>query len=167
MQQALVLALRHLLVGDECQNMPHEPESSKVHPSHERATLLLSESKGLLDRFASLSERVVSSEGSRLNKRKWGGEFTRLRRIITDREDQVKGQIQGLLSMNKSRMKQESGQSNAIGAETEKWDCLIARLSEGQGEASDTTSNVRAVSWGSAARQTRKGVKRLAGYLAE
>lgn len=144
-----------------------EPKSSTVHPSHEKAALLLSESKDLLDQFAVLSKRVVSSEGSRLNKQKWAGDFTRLDRILTAREGQVKGQIQGLLSMDQSKRKQESVHLNAIGAETETWDGLIAQMNGGQGEASDTTSNVRAVSWGSAARQTRKGVKRLAGYLAK
>ena len=144
-----------------------EPKGSMLHPSHEKAALLMSESKDLLDQFAVLSERVVSSEGSCLNKEKWADDFSRLDRILTAREGQVKGQIQGLLSMDKSKRKQESVHLNAIRAETETWDDLIAQMNGGQGEASDTTSNVRAVSWGSAARQTRKGVKRLAGYLAK
>ncbi|KAG7008413.1 DNA polymerase iota [Physcia stellaris] len=146
-QQALVLALRHLLGDKEREKMLPEPESWTLHPSHEKAALLLSESKDLLDQFAVLSKRVVSSKGSRLNKEKWAGDFTRLDRILTAREGQVKGQIQGLLSMDKSKRKQESVHLNAIRAETETWDGLIAQINGGQGEASETISNMGALKY--------------------
>ena len=162
-----MLALQHDLVCRDRVGTVPVPKGMTVHSNSEKARTLLSTSKGLLKQYAALSDEVTSSDDLRLSKQEWKGDVLRMDDIIMSKGSQVKGQVQRRLAMAKSRFEEGSQDRKASDPRKDVWDYLISPTNGGQGEASGAVWDPQAMSWGGAARNAKKGVKRLLRYLPE
>ena len=143
------------------------PKGMTVHSYSEKAVALLSTSKGLLKQYTALSEQVASSEGLRLNKQEWEGDVVRMEDIIMSKGNQVKSQVQRRLGAAKSRFEEGPRDRKALDPKQDAWNHLIPPRNVGQGKASGATLDAQAMSWGGAARNAKRGVKRLVRHLPE
>lgn len=143
------------------------PKGMTVHSNSEKAVTLLSKSKGLLEQYTVLSEQVTSSNGLRLSKKEWEGDVMRMDDIIMSKGSQVKSQVQRRLGVDNSRLEEKSRNRKALDPRKDAWDQLISPTNGGQGKACGAAWDAQATSWGGAARNAKKGVKRLVRYLPE
>ena len=162
-----MLALQHDLVCRDRVGLVPVPKGLTVHSNSEKAKTLLSTTKGLLKQYTALSDEVTFSDDLRLSKEDWKNDVLRMDDIIMSKGSQVKSQVQRRLAMTKSRFEKESRDRKASDPRKEIWNCLISPTNGGQGEASGAASDPQAMSWGGAARNAKKGVKRLVRYLPE
>ena len=162
-----MLALQHDLVCRDRVELVPVPKGTTVDSNFEKAITLLSTSKGLLKQYTALSDEVTSSDDLRLSKQEWKGDVLRMDDIIMSKGNQVKNQVQRRLAVAKSRFDEASRDRKASDPRKDAWDYLIPPTNEGQGEASGAAWDPQAMSWGGAARNAKKGIKRLVRYLPE
>ncbi|KAL8797229.1 MAG: hypothetical protein Q9195_000696 [Heterodermia aff. obscurata] len=167
MQAVYALALQHNLVRRDGVEMIYVPKNMTVHPDSEKAVILLSTSKSLLEQYTTLSEQVASSDGLRLSKQGWEGDVMRMDDIIMSKDNRVKSQVLRRLDVAKSRLEEESQDAKALDPKKNAWERLISSTNGGHGDASGAEWDAQAVSWGGAARNAKKGVKRLVRYLSD
>ena len=167
MGQALVLVSKHSLVSESTEELHSTyggpTRRRALHPAAGTAARLLSKSKDLLERYAVLSDRIGCSEGLRWSEQGCEGDVKLLKSLMLKRDGHVKSQVQRLLGETKDQPKEVLQNDKATGEETRIWDDLDERT----GEARSTIHDIEATTWGMAARQVKKGVKRLVKYLPE
>ena len=160
-----MLALQHNLVRTDGVEMTPVPRGMTVYSSSEKAVTLLSTSKGLLEQYTALSEQVASGDDLRLSKQGLEGDVMRMHDIIMSKGNQVTSQVQRRLGVAKGRFEEGSRDRKALDPKTDAWNHLISPMNGGQGKASDAAWDAQAMSWGGAARNAKKGVKRLVRSL--
>ena len=162
-----MLALQHSLTRRDGAETIAVPKGLKVHSKSEKAVTLLSTSRSLLEQYTTLSEQVASSDGLRLNKREWEGDVMKMENIIMSKGNQTRSQVQRRLGGARSRFEEESRDQKGLAPKKDLWDHLISPTNGGQGKACSAAWDAQAMSWGGAARNAKKGVKRLVRYLPE
>lgn len=166
-RQALALSLQYGLVGKARTEFHGMPETSTtildLHPAATTAAGLLSKSKDLVERYSALCERIGSKEGQRLREQDSEGDVTLLRAVMSKRESHVSRQLHRLISEVKGQSKVASPVPMSPEEEGRTWD----KLMEGPGSPRNGVHGAETATWGMAARQAKKGVKRLVKGLPE
>ena len=160
-----MLVLKTSLGSAAREGIPSEQQEPASHPAREKADLLLFESKGLLERYATLSEQVASSEGLRLSKQQLESDAMKLDQVIMHQQDKVKEHIKILLNVGKSKSKENVRHQKAEGTELDIWGHLIGSTGDVHVAPPSAASDEQATSWGRAARHARRGVKHLVKHL--
>ena len=128
-----------------------------LHPGAKTAAGLLSKSKDLAERYSALCAHVGSGQDQHLREQDYEGDVTLLRAVMSDRESYVSCQLHRLLSEAKGQSKGAPPAPMTPGEGGRTWDDLIEVPSKPQ----STIHDAETATWGIAARQAQKGVKRL------
>lgn len=168
MLQVMASVLQHSLVseGNEEKRQTSSDlakQRSTVHPAAEVAARLFSKSKNLVERYSSLSNRVASSEGLRLNEQDYEEDAALLKSLMMKRDRHLKSQVQRLLSEAKNQSKKAPQNEHARAEKMEVWDALVGTT----GETGSMIHNAETITWGMAAGEAKKAVKRLVKHLPE
>jgi len=157
LRQSLVFALRDGLAGEANHNSSLVGQNGGQDPLFQKATALLTASKTLLHSYTHLSEQVTLAERQLTIPQEVDTEYTRLETIIETRGKWVGAQVQ-LRLLAKGEGNHEAQPSPAsyeiwtrFGGST-----VEAGGAQGEGEA-----------WAQAAKQARRGVRRLVRHLSD
>ena len=166
-RQALVLGLQYGWVSEDRTEIHDFSETSTpvlaLHPAAMTAAGLLSNSKDLVKRYTALCEHLSSKEGQRLREQDSEKDVGRLRAVMSKRASHVSYQLHTLLSESKGQSKRAPPAPMTPGEDDRTW----GNLMEVQGKPGSMVHDADAATWGMAARQARKAVKRLVKDLPE
>jgi len=157
LRQSLISALRDGLAGEANHNSSLVGQDGGQDPLLQKATALISASKTLLLSYTHLSEQVTSAARQLTIPQEADTEYTRLETIIETRGKWVGMQVQRRLIAKPEGSHESQPSPNAY----ELWTRFGGSTAEDGGEKAEGEA------WVQAAKQARRGVKRLVRHLSD